>query len=514
MLRRYRTLLATTTVALLAGLAAAVAPDMSSAGGSVATLTTWTVAAPVSNVGVSTNRYGRALTPGFIGLSVEYWALHEYLGSDPAHINPLFVKLVTALAPGTRVQVRIGGISQDRTWLPVPGMARPPGVWYALNNNWLADAHAFEQASHARVTLGLNLASNSPLLAAHEAHALVKAVGSANVAALEIGNEPDLYFRSSWYSDAPVTGLPARTSGYSPLQYIADAKIWASMLPHLPLAGPALTTADWLPDTRAFATEIPGLKVFTSHHYPLWACQTNKQAGDYPTMANLLSNNSSAGLAKGYALSVQRAHAAGLTYRLDELGSVSCAGKAGVSNTLGAALWTVDTLFNFAKIGINGVNFHTLPGALYQPFTFTHSASGWQAHIYPPYYGVLMFLRAFPTGARLLHLSGPTGPMRVWAAIGRSGTIRVVLINESGSAARNIRLKLPGQLAALSTQILTGAGLEAHNVTLGGQSFGTRTSTATLGAPRTTLIEPRGGSYQVSVPAHSAVLLTDTAASG
>jgi hypothetical protein len=393
-------------------------------------------------------------------------------------------------------------------------MARPPGVWYSLNSNWLADAHAFEQASHARVTLGLNLAADSPLLAAYEARALVKAVGSANVAALEIGNEPDLYFRSSWYSDAPAAGLPARTSTYSAQQYIDDANIWAAALPHLPLAGPALTTANWLPDTTAFATEIPGLRVFTAHHYPLWACQTDKQAGDYPTMANLLTNNSSAGLAKGYALSVARAHAAGLSYRLDELGSVSCAGKAGVSNTLGAALWTVDTLFNFAKIGINGVNFHTLPGALYQPFTFTHSGSGWQAHIFPDYYGVLMFLRAFPEGARLLRLSAPSGSLKVWATIGRSGTIRVVLINQSGSSPRNIRLSLPGRPGALSAQALTGAGLRAGNVTLGGQSFGARTSTATLGAPRTALIEPHGGSYEISVPASSAVLLTGTSPSG
>jgi hypothetical protein len=45
-------------------------------------------------------------------------------------------------------------------------------------------------------------------------------------------------------------------------------------------------------------------------------------------------------------------------------------------------------------------------------------------------------------------------------------------------------------------------------VTLGGQSFGSQTSSGTLGAPQTQPVLSVAGSYTVDVPAASAVLLT------
>ena len=48
------------------------------------------------------------------------------------------------------------------------------------------------------------------------------------------------------------------------------------------------------------------------------------------------------------------------------------AGKRGVSDTFASALWVLDTLFNLAAVGVDGVNVHTLPGAAYELFTFRY----------------------------------------------------------------------------------------------------------------------------------------------
>src|SRR6202044_1846291 len=124
------------------------------------------------------------------------------------------------------------------------------------------------------------------------------------------------------------------------------------------------------------------------------------------------------GLAQSIEPYVSYAHAHGLAFRVDEMNSAAlarCLGRSGVSATFSSALWALDTLFNMAAIGVDGVNVHTLPGAAYQLFTFTHSRGSWQASVRPEYYGLLMFSQAFPPGAVLLPVAAPAGPVKVWA---------------------------------------------------------------------------------------------------
>ena len=118
----------------------------------------------------------------------------------------------------------------------------------------------------------------------------------------------------------------------------------------------------------------------------------------YASIPNLLADASSAGLAQQVAPYTQVAHAHGLPFRLDELNSASCSGKTGVSDTFASALWVLDTLFDMAAVGVDGVNFHALPGAAYEPFTFTQRGATWSAFVHPLYYGALAFSQAFPAG--------------------------------------------------------------------------------------------------------------------
>src|SRR5947209_6213059 len=80
---------------------------------------------------------GRTIPAGFLGVSIEYWAIAAYAGRKPGAINPRLPRLIRALAPGQAAVLRIGGVSTDQTWWPVPGVKLPPGVFYMLNRRRL-----------------------------------------------------------------------------------------------------------------------------------------------------------------------------------------------------------------------------------------------------------------------------------------------------------------------------------------------------------------------------------------
>lgn len=80
--------------------------------------------------------------------------------------------------------------------------------------------------------------------------------------------------------------------------------------------------------------------------------------------------------------SIQAAHSAGTLFHMGETGSVSCHGKQGVSNTMGAALWELDYVLNGATIGMDGVFFHMGTPFFYsmwQPVEY----NGTTATVYP-----------------------------------------------------------------------------------------------------------------------------------
>ena len=202
-------------------------------------------------------------------------------------------------------------------------------------------------------------------------------------------------------------------------------------------------------------------------------------------------------------------HGAGLRFRLDELNSVACRGRRGVSDTFASALWMVDTLFNMAAVGVDGVNVHTLPGAAYQLFTLGHNGTHWHAFVHPDYYGMLMFAQAFPPAARLLAVSAPSGGVKAWATQGSDGRTRVTLINKDPTTAVRVQLHLPGAQTTASQEALSAPAVNSTSgVTWGGQTFGQSTSTGRLPHRQTTPVSPLLGSYTVDLPAASALLIT------
>ena len=464
-----------------------------------------------TSVTVQAQRPVRRVPFGFLGLSLEYRAVEAYAGTDPRAIDPVFEQLVRNLDPGQAPVLRIGGDTADRTWWPTPGVVKPPGIKYSITPGWLAVTRALADALRARLILGLNLEADSPPLAASEANALLAGIGSDRVRAFELGNEPDLYASFPWYrtpSGQHVTGRPA---DYDVSSLIGDFTRFAAVLPpHRKLAGPSLGAPRWTHQLGRFLAAEPQVGLVTLHRYPLQLCYIRRSSPRYPTIAHLLKPSSSIELADSFAPYVAVAQAHGLALRIDELNSVSCGADPAVSQTFASALWVLDTLFEMARDGIHGVDVHTFPGAGYELFRVARARGRWRAVVSPEYYGLLLFARAAPAGARLLAVSGASsGAVRTWATRADDGTIRVLLVNE-GTAARRLGVGVAGAAPGRAAlERLSAPAVDAHSgVTLAGQSFAPQTFTGKLpGAPAMISVTPAGGRYQVSLPADSAAML-------
>ena len=465
---------------------------------------------PELTVSVGSVVLGEPLPPSFVGLSIEYRTLHDYAGTDPRAIDPVFIALMRGLDPGQSPVLRIGGNSTDQTWWPVKGITPPAGVTFGLSRRWMRLARGVATALGSRLILGINLAADNPSLAAAEARALLSGVGRSHIADLEVGNEPDAYPVFAWAENQFGRSTFPRRATYTLQDYIGELTHWGRVLPALPLAGPAFARGTWMASLQSIIASEPKLRLVTFHRYPLRGCEHNPQMPDYPSVANLMADSSSSGLAERVAPFVATAHAAGLPFRLDELNSASCEGRFGVSNTFASALWALDTLFDLAQAGVDGVNLHTLPGTAYQPFQTFQNGSTWSASVAPIYYGLLAFARSFPPGARLLALNEPAGPVKVWATQAKDGRLHVVVINKDPSTPYLVRIQIPGPQSALSSETLSAPSLSATSgVTLGGQSFGARTATGVLPPdPHPGSVPSLLGYYTVAVPAASAVLLT------
>jgi Glycosyl hydrolase family 79 C-terminal beta domain len=461
----------------------------------------------VAVVTVSRGASGPTIQPGFLGLSLENNAIIPYAGSDPKAPDPVFLQLIRNLTPGQSPQLRIGGDSTDWAWYPVPGLAKPHGIRVTLTPRWLAVTHAVAADLNARLIMGIDLEADSHAVADGEASAFERQIGKPYIEALELGNEPNLYGSFTWYVLPDGVHVMGRPPSYDFSSFLDDFSSFAKGLPG-PLAGPATGAPTWMADTGEFLAAEPRVGVVTLHRYPVQTCFVAPSSPVYPTVANLLGPAATTGLADGIAPYVPLAHSHHLPLRIDEINTDSCGAAPGVSNAFVSALWALDTLFEMARVGVDGVNIHTYPGATYQLFTFTHDRR-WSASVAPEYYGLLMFAQAAPAGSRLIDttITNAQG-IQVWATRGRAGHTRVVLINESLDR-RTVAVSSAAAGTATLERLRAPRLSSTSGVTLGGQSFGSATTTGLLsGRSGVAKLRAGKGRYEFTLPAESAALVT------
>jgi hypothetical protein len=450
---------------------------------------------------------GKPIPSGFVGLSMEIKALQQYAGTDPTAVNPVLLHLIEDVAPEQSPVLRLGGDSTDWSWWPAAHVARPPGARFTLTPDWMDVAHSLAAAVRGRLILGVDLEADNRALAAAEARAMVDRVGSGAIDALELGNEPELYGTFGWYRSAAGQPVPGRPRGYDPAAFTRDYSSFAAHLPNVRLAGPSSGAATWLAQLDAFLRAEPRVRLVTVHAYPLKHCTKSKVI----TIGQLLSDQSSHGLAASVAPYVAIASAHHDPLRIDEINGVSCGGTRGVSDSFASALWVLDTLFEMARGGVSGVNVQTVPDTIQEVLGPQFVNGEWRMRVHPEFYGMMMFAQAAPAGSRLLTLGTATpAGVKVWATRAVDGVIHVVVINKRLGRSQSLRLRIAGAHGPAEVEQLLAPSVHATGgVTLGGQTFGAETATGVLAGPAAhRTVAPSGDAYPVTVPAASATMLT------
>jgi hypothetical protein len=451
---------------------------------------------------------GRPIPAGFVGLSIEFPALEYYTGRDGQRVDPVFEQLVSNLAPGQSPVIRIGGDSTDSTWWPMAHRTAPGGVSFALTPRWVAVARGLARDLRARLILGVDLEAGDPVLAAVEARALVAGIGRRRILALEIGNEPTRYTMFPWYHTPAGRPVFARAMPYGFSDLSRDFAAVARVMPRgLSLAGPTLGGQGFMDQLGQFLATEPRVRIATVHRYPLNRCFTRPRSPRFPTVARLLSAADSRGLGGALGRYTPVAHRVGVGFRVDELNSVACGGKVGVSTTFASALWALDTLFAMARAGADGVNLHTFPGAAYQLFTLSRAQGGWRANVRPEYYGLLTFALAAPPGSRLEAVAvSRSRYLRAWATRTPDGAVRLVLINVDPAHGHTVLIGGSVAGAARIARLLAPSVYAGTGVSLAGTTIGPATGRLTL--PALPTLTPTLGHYRLRLAAGSAALVT------
>jgi hypothetical protein len=254
-----------------------------------------------------------------------------------------------------------------------------------------------------------------------------------------------------------------------------------------------------------------GPTLLTGHHYPLGCHEAIP-----PTITRLLSpriRRAESMSTRRYMSTTERSE---IPFRLDEAGSVSCGGRAGISNTFASALWAVDYVARTMAAGMAGINLHgNIRNCLgYSPLcaaTPSDLAAG-RLRAQPAWYALLLdraLLGDTPLGSSISwqrHANIDVVAMRA-----PSGRLHVVIVDDDplDSRAVALHLSVPHGFRAASVLSLRARALRSTSgVTLGGAVVAPRgTWSAQEGSP--VRVDRAGGVTVVLAPI-SAELVTLT----
>lgn len=433
---------------------------------------------------------GRAIPPTFMGLSHEWGDAQRMMGDSQTGVNPIYRQLIANLAGygSGPIILRIGGNSTDaQMTAPTPTRALP----FAEVANALG----------AHFILGVNLGSGRTDLAVTQTKAYLSQMPPGSVDAIEIGNEADLYRKNG-----------KRTASYGAQNYIPEFDQWkSSILPLLPrgvkLAGPSWASMDMLQQVQSFeGREAGALGIFTQHFY--------LTAPEAKPSDDILLKPKSATLGPSLvAAAAAASNANGIQFRLDEFNSVDDEGIHGLSDAFGAALWSVDTMFEYVKVGVGGVNWEASNGNFDNPFYFTNTpVNGRSSYsiksINPLYYGLLLFQAATGKQARMLPVTLNTqANLKAWATIDSTGTPRLVLINKDKSQSGSVSVAMPGYSRASLIRLLAPSYTSTSGVTFGGQTLDGSREGMPHGTPKSEGFNGSNGVFQIPMPVTSAALV-------
>ena len=436
------------------------------------------------------------ILPNFVSFSLETYWVRCWIGNTTprtAWINLVRQLQVTAdtLHP---ITFRVGGNSGDTSFynpqqtLPLPRLPGP-GWQYNVTDVDLAVLRVAMQQTRSQLIVGLNMRqSHNYTLATSYVSALAQHTGLEYVYAFEIGNEPDFYSSNG-----------IRPSNWTLTDYVDDVNRYAAAIARVLhnnatdvyYQAAAFATDAWtaqIPSVMANTSGVPYVSA-SAHFYPTTSCGHNPV-----TALQLLSDDYAQREARFITRQrlVEQVGALGVPLVIGEGNTASCFGAPNVSNSYASALWTVDTLFNMADVGVTGWSFTV--GGLYHddsPYHVPVNDSAWQFYdcsddnrvvVQPMYYAFRLFNLATANYGALLHTRiNSTDPLvKVWPVRSTAtGTINVVVLhknaNATAAATVSIALGVHESQYALTATIIrlhSDGGLNAQfGVSLAGQTY-------------------------------------------
>lgn len=422
------------------------------------------------------------ISPNFVGLGYEISSSTRPNLLSPR--NQHYINLVRTLSP--QGVIRIGGNTADFATFSPNGAAVSAPKATVVNQAALTDLRGFLDSTGWQLIWSVNLGfgtSQANIDAAVEEAVAVSTTIGPHLLALEIGNEPDLFWVE--HRPKPYTYDQFRS------EYILFRNAILHRLPNLPLAGPDAAVANtWV---RRFSqdelqaegkAEPRNLKLLTQHYYREGQNPTSTPATGIDKLLRP-DPKLPAALAELHSVS----QATGLPYRICEVNSFSGGGRPGVSNTFASALWVLDYMLLLAQNGCSGVNMETGVNQLgfvssYSPL-FENPDGTLTAR--PEYYGMLAFAQAAglsrtfyrdtraqpPATVIACDLDAGTANVTAYALEREPNHVTVVLINKDSATDLTVQI-LSGEkpFASAVRANLIAPSLDATSeVTLGGQTI-------------------------------------------
>lgn len=400
------------------------------------------------HVSIDWNKKISSIPEDMLGLSYESYQLGAPDFFSPANTD--LVALFRQLTP--HGILRLGGnLSEYTVWTPDHPYATPAAPFQAIGPDpssgkkiphvpvtpqSVRNLRDFLDATGWRAIYGLNLAMAIPERAAAEAKFVAQTLGPRLIA-FQIGNEPDHYVLNK-----------LRPTGYSFHDYFAEwTKVHSAVLEAVPsarFAGPDV--AEDISWVAQFAKQAPpSVSMLTGHRYA-----EGPPTDPSVTLDRLLAPDPSFihRLAETEAIS-RRAR---IPFVMTETNSCYNAGKQGVSDVFGSALWAVDYFLQLAQSGERGAYFHGGANGWYTPIA---GGSGKPFAARPIYYGLQMCSSLEGSQLAAAHVAPNSTHVAVYAF---ENPRRLVVINKE---ARPAKIRLPATASAAQIASLTAPSPKA-----------------------------------------------------
>lgn len=333
------------------------------------------------------------------------------------------------------------------------------------------------------------------------AQAAVSKLTRLDLVSFEIGNEPDLYL-SNRFRNGTWTGQTYVQEWTTRAREVYTRVLQPAGLPVDFFEGPCAAStigttfevAQLVNDGLQAASQVEGndsalpyIRAWNQHDYLYYI-----GVSGFPITVNWMMNLDNTESQFAYwATQVGMALETGLPYHLREMASVGPVGLAGVSDTFGAALWTLNFLLYCATLNLSSVQMHMTDNSYAAPWQPT-DRDGVPKYVRPNYYAFAAMAQLIGSGngtTQVAALPLPPQPssggtslpaayksnVRMYAAYGQGGLTSIVLINAmqantsqankpSLAVSLSLGAEFRGQTLYLS--YLTADGADATNGTV------------------------------------------------